>query len=167
MHILLSLSSCLTINFPYLLALALFASGLFASGSVSNLFACKQPNGQTKLAGSSSGFVGVDAPFDYVTSSLTFDPSQHPGLLTGCQVIGGGLAGLTVATGFVENPAVSVAVSEADSFYEIDNGNLSQTSVHDTYFTAAPPSISQPLIDWGVLTVPQVVCLDELHFQFV
>ena len=68
-----------------------------------------------------------------------------------------------MATRLAENPAVSVAVIEGGSFYEIDNGNFSQIPAYDSYFTSAPPSTSQPLIDWGIVTVPQVVCLQELH----
>ncbi len=154
-----SISSHLVMNFLYLLPLA-----LFPSGTLSDFFAYKQPNGQTKLAGSSFGLLGVNATFDYVVRSLVFDPSRSVGLLTENQVIGGGTAGLTVAARLAENAAVSVAVIEGGSFYEIDNGNFSQIPAYDSYFAVSPPSTSQPLIDWGIITVPQAVCRIELHF---
>ena len=71
MHILLTLSRCLTMNFLYLLPLTLFPSGV-----LSDFFAYKQQNGQTKLAGSSFGVLGIDAAFDYVVSSVTFSHHQ-------------------------------------------------------------------------------------------
>ncbi len=57
----------------------------------------------------------------------------------------------------------SVAVIEAGSFYELDNGNLSQIPSDDVLFTSAAPvqrSI-QPLVDWGFITQPQPVSLLE------
>ena len=56
--------------------------------------------------GSSFGVPGVNASFDYV-------------------IVGGGTAGLTLATRLAENPAVTVAVIEAGGFYEEDNGDIS------------------------------------------
>ncbi|MCJ1316773.1 hypothetical protein MMC15_002094 [Xylographa vitiligo] len=112
-------------NFLYLFALA-----VFPSCALSDIFAHKLSNGQTKLAGSSFGVLGIDATFDYV-------------------IIGGGTAGLTVAARLAENPAFSVAVIEGGSFYEIDNGNHSQIPA------APPPYSSQPLLDWDIVTAPQ------------
>ena len=149
-------------NFLYLLALTLFPSGV-----LSDLFVYKLPNGQTKLAGSSFGLLGVDATFDYVVRNPMLDSSQPGGLLTWCQVIGGGTAVLTVATRLAEDPSASVAVIEGGSFYEIDNSNISQIPAFDTYFSVSPPSTSQPLIDWGIVTAPQDVCLEELHSLFI
>ncbi|MCJ1390735.1 hypothetical protein MMC18_003596 [Xylographa bjoerkii] len=118
-------------NFFTLLAFCIFPYIAF-----SDLFAFQEPSGQTKLAGSSFGVLGFNATFDYV-------------------IIGGGLAGLTVAKRLAENPDISVAVIEAGSFYEIDNGSFSQIPAYDGYFTENPPSTAQPLIDWGIVTLPQ------------
>ncbi|KAI4248897.1 MAG: hypothetical protein L6R40_000909 [Gallowayella cf. fulva] len=58
------------------------------------------------LLGSSFGVPGTNATYDYV-------------------IVGGGTAGLTIATRLAQDPTVSVAVVEAGGFYEIDNGNRS------------------------------------------
>ena len=48
---------------------------------------------------------------------------------------------------------------EGGSFYEIDNSNISQIPAFDSEFSVSPPSTSQPLIDWGIVTAPQDVYL--------
>ena len=73
--------------------------------------------------------------------------------------MGGGTAGLTVAERLAEDPAISVAVIEAGSFYEIDNGNYSQIPVDDAFYAGSSSSQIQPLIDWGIVTEPQSVML--------
>lgn len=62
--------------------------------------------GVGNVLGTAFGAPGTNATFDYV-------------------IVGGGTAGLTIATRLAEDPAVSVAVVEAGGFYEIDNGNRS------------------------------------------
>ncbi|MCJ1381062.1 hypothetical protein MMC17_004171 [Xylographa soralifera] len=116
--------------------LILLAFFIFPYIAFSDIFVFQQPNGQTKLAGSLFGVLGINATFDYV-------------------IVGGGLAGLTVAKRLAETPDITVAVIEAGSFYEIDNGNFSQIPAYDGYFTESPPSTAQPLIDWGIVTLPQ------------
>ncbi|KAL8800725.1 MAG: hypothetical protein Q9182_004968 [Xanthomendoza sp. 2 TL-2023] len=73
------------------------------------------------------------------------------------QIIGGGTAGLTVAERLAENPQLSVAVVEGGSFYELDNGNLSQIPAYDVQFSSADPASIQPLVDWGIIASPQTV----------
>jgi choline dehydrogenase len=90
-----------------------------------------------KLLGSSFGVPG-NATYDYV-------------------VVGGGNAGLTVAARLAENPAISVAVIEAGSFYEVENGNLSQIPAYDTSWTGKDPQ-DVNRVDWGFVTEPQEVC---------
>lgn len=51
----------------------------------------------------------------------------------------------------------SVAVIEAGSFYEIDNGNLSQIPQAAIDYSNASVSGIQPLVDWGIVTPPQPV----------
>ena len=91
-----------------------------------------------QLAGSSFGVPNEPAAFDYV-------------------IIGGGTAGLTVASRLSEDPANSVAVIEAGGFYEITNGNLSQIPGDDVRWTSKSTSDVNPLVDWGFNTTPQAV----------
>ncbi|KAI5867011.1 putative glucose-methanol-choline oxidoreductase [Durotheca rogersii] len=88
------------------------------------------------LTGSSFGIPGDDATYDYV-------------------VVGGGTAGLTIATRLVEQKAGSVAVVEAGTFYELGNGNLSQVPATDYVYVGKSPDDWQPLADWGYVTTPQ------------
>lgn len=94
--------------------------------------------GRGQLLGSTFGLPGTNATFDYV-------------------VVGGGTAGLTIATRLASNPAVSVAVIEAGGFYEIDNGNRSIVPGYSSFYTGADPTNYQPLVDWGFVTEPQPV----------
>ena len=89
-----------------------------------------------RLLGSSFGVPGSNQTFDYV-------------------VLGGGNAGLTIATRLAET--ATVAVIEAGSFYEIDNGNISQIPAFDAFFTGKDLDDFNPLIDWGFRTTPQAV----------
>jgi choline dehydrogenase len=91
------------------------------------------------ILGSSFGVPGNNATFDYI-------------------VVGGGTAGLTLATRLVEQQAGSVAVIEAGGFYEIDNGNISQVPASDGTYTGRSKTDWQPLVDWGYITTPQAVC---------
>ncbi|RDW83550.1 GMC family oxidoreductase [Aspergillus mulundensis] len=88
------------------------------------------------LVGTSFGVPGTNATFDYI-------------------VVGGGTAGLTLATRLAEQQSGSVAVVEAGGFYEVDNGNISQVPATGTYYTGRSPTDWQPLIDWGYVTTPQ------------
>ncbi|KAF7177335.1 hypothetical protein CNMCM7691_005294 [Aspergillus felis] len=88
------------------------------------------------LLGTFFGTPGTDATFDYV-------------------IVGGGNAGLTVASRLAQDRSVSVAVVEAGSFYEIDNGNKSVVPGYAPYFAGLDPEDYQPLIDWGFVTTPQ------------
>lgn len=98
---------------------------------------------QGPILGTSFGIPGANATFDYV-------------------IVGGGTAGLTVATRLAEDPSISVAVIEAGGFYEVDNGNLSVVPGTASYFTGTSPTNFQPLVDWGFLTTPQAVQPSEL-----
>ena len=90
------------------------------------------------ILGTAFGAPGTNATFDYV-------------------IVGGGTAGLTIATRLASDPAISVAVIEAGGFYEIDNGNRSTVPGYATYYTGSDPSNYQPLVDWGFTTVAQTV----------
>ncbi|KAL9078893.1 MAG: hypothetical protein Q9157_002188 [Trypethelium eluteriae] len=60
-----------------------------------------------------------------------------------------------MAERLTEDTNYTVAVIEAGSFYEFDNANYSQIPAYDTYYSSASPSNIQPLVDWGIITVPQ------------
>ena len=96
--------------------------------------------GRGGVLGSAFGAPGTNATFDYV-------------------IVGGGTAGLTIATRLAEDPAISVAVVEAGGFYETDNGNRSVVPGYGNFYTGADPNNYQPLVDWGFVTEPQEVSL--------
>jgi choline dehydrogenase len=73
-------------------------------------------------------------------------------------VVGGGTAGLAIATRLAEDSSKLVAVIEAGSFYEIGNGNLSQIPVYGPAFSGKSPYDIAPLVDWAFITTPQTVC---------
>ena len=93
-----------------------------------------------RLLGSSFGVPGRNATFEYI-------------------VVGGGTAGLTLATRLAEQQSGRVAVIEAGNFYEISNGNISQVPATDGAYTGRSKDDWQPLIDWGYVTTPQAVSL--------
>lgn len=108
-----------------------------------NLFAYSN---QGPLLGTSFGSPGTNATFDYI-------------------VVGGGNAGLTIASRLAENQTASVAVIEAGGFYEIDNGNYSIVPGYSSFYTGSDPTDYQPLIDWGFNTEPQPGSGDRvLHY---
>ena len=93
------------------------------------------------LLGTSFGVANINRTFDYI-------------------VVGGGNAGLTLASRLPEDPTKLVAVVEAGSFYELTNGNLSQLPSDDIYWDGKSPLDVNPGVDWGFVTTPQVVsCL--------
>ena len=96
----------------------------------------------------SFGVPGINASYDYV-------------------VIGGGTAGLTIASRLAEDPALRIAVVEEGGFYELDNGNLSTVPANCTAFAGMNPNDTNPLVDWGFITVPQVVCLFQRYWTIL
>ncbi len=87
------------------------------------------------LIGSHFGIPFFNATFDYV-------------------VVGGGTAGLTIATRLAQNSAFSVAVIEAGGFAAFNNGNLSSIPAFNAYWVGKSPGEKNPLIDWGMETEP-------------
>ncbi|KAK6412429.1 hypothetical protein LTR81_013556 [Elasticomyces elasticus] len=86
--------------------------------------------------GSSFAVNGENATYDYV-------------------IVGGGTAGLAIATRLAQGERYSVAVLEAGGFYEIDNGNRSVVPGYDFYSNGATLDGANPQIDWMLLTTPQ------------
>lgn len=80
-------------------------------------------------------------------------------------VVGGGTAGLTLATRLAEDGRYSVAVIEAGGFSDFDNGNLSSVPGNAAYYIGAEPLTRNPLIDWEIYTedVPVRLHLLTLH----
>ncbi|RDW60603.1 glucose-methanol-choline oxidoreductase [Coleophoma cylindrospora] len=98
------------------------------------------------LIGSSFGVPGNNATFDYI-------------------IVGGGTAGLTLATRLAEQQKGRVAVIEAGSFYEIGNGNISQVPAGAGAYSGKAKDDWQPLVDWGYITTPQPGAYgDEIHY---
>ena len=95
-----------------------------------------RPAGRT--LGSSFGIPGVETSYDYV-------------------IVGGGNAGLVIASRLVEQNAGSVAVIEAGTVYELGNGNTSEVPANSA-FAGKDPNDWEPRSDWGYTTIPQAVC---------
>jgi len=72
-------------------------------------------------------------------------------------VVGGGTAGLVVATRLAEDASKSVAVIEAGTFYEISNSNLSQIPLFGPGGAGKSPFDTFPFVDWQFQTTPQAV----------
>lgn len=70
-------------------------------------------------------------------------------------IVGGGTAGLTIASRLAENHALSVAVIEAGGFYEVDSGNISVVPGYSTFYAGTDPNDTDPRIDWNFVTTPQ------------
>ena len=121
----------------YIMRAILFAFGSLACAALATRSNISNQQAKRTL-GSSFGIPGDNRTFDYV-------------------IVGGGTAGLVIATRLVEANAGSVAVVEAGSFYEISNGNLSEVPATDGAFAGSGLHDWQPLIDWGYHTTPQVV----------
>jgi len=87
--------------------------------------------------GSSFGVAGENAAYDYV-------------------VVGGGTAGLTVATRLAQDGRYTIAVLEAGGFSDIDNGNHS--SVPGYAFAGLSTTLEgvNPKVDWMDMTTTQV-----------
>ena len=71
-------------------------------------------------------------------------------------IVGGGTAGLTVASRLSENSKIRVAVVEAGGYYEQDSGNNSVVPGYAAYGANPDPLTANdtPLIDWGFVTAP-------------
>lgn len=114
--------------------LSLFLCIAAAAGSANLLTYVDESVGN--VLGTAFGAPGTNATFDYV-------------------IVGGGTAGLAIATRLASDPAISVAVIEAGGFYEVDDGNRSTIPGYANYYTGSDHNNYNPLADWGFVTVPQ------------
>ena len=78
-------------------------------------------------------------------------------------IVGGGLAGLTLASRLSEDANTSVAVIEAGGFYEQLDGNISQIPADDGMWTSSKStSYANPLVDWRFNTTPQAGAFNQV-----
>ncbi|PBP24868.1 GMC oxidoreductase [Diplocarpon rosae] len=82
------------------------------------------------LPASLAGALGATSTYDYV-------------------IVGGGTAGLAMASRLSENSSISVAVVEAGSLYQVTNPLLSSTPAGDVFWAGSNPSDTNPLVDWN------------------
>ncbi|KUL82148.1 hypothetical protein ZTR_10701 [Talaromyces verruculosus] len=75
----------------------------------------------------------IDASFDYV-------------------VVGGGTAGLTIATRLAQAGKYSITVIEAGTFPELVDSNYGSIPADAAYFLGANPETNNLMIDWGMHT---------------
>lgn len=107
-----------------------------AAASQASALSWQQPSGLPPY-GTFFGVPGLNATYDYI-------------------IVGGGTAGLTVASRLAENASLSVAVIEAGTFSEISNGNNSQVPAYSVKGIAGGEYVN-PWADWELETVEQPV----------
>ncbi|KAI0194222.1 hypothetical protein F4808DRAFT_474846 [Astrocystis sublimbata] len=112
-----------------------------ALSTISTAAAIPHDSSLTGVLGSSFGIPGQDYEFDYI-------------------VVGGGTAGLAVASRLSQQHTLRIGVIEAGSFYETTNGNLSEIPAFDNWFSGKDVNNWQPNIDWGFITEPQPALLN-------
>ena len=88
------------------------------------------------ILGALEGAVGVNTSYDYV-------------------VVGGGTAGLAIATRLAEDASTTVAIIEAGSIYEVTSPVLASTPGGDVIFCGSDITDNNPVVDWSFLTEPQ------------
>ncbi|KAI4247654.1 MAG: hypothetical protein L6R42_009553, partial [Xanthoria sp. 1 TBL-2021] len=119
--------------------LSILATSIYSAPTSSNIHA-------RRLLGSSFGVPGNNATYEYI-------------------IVGGGTAGLTLATRLAEQQSGRVAVIEAGGFYEIGNGNNSQIPAFAGVSAGKAEEDWQPLVDWGYVTTPQAgLDGDAIHY---
>ena len=97
----------------------------------------------------------MSAPQNPHTSSTT--NVSDKGNVFDYVIVGGGTAGLTIASRLVQGSSLTVAVIEAGGSYEKDNGIFSTTPGYCVVGAGTDTSSYNPLVDWGIATEPQKV----------
>ena len=82
-------------------------------------------------------------------------------------IVGGGTAGLTIASRLSEHSHLQIAIVEAGGFYETDSGNNSVVPGYASYGANTSPAAANdtPLIDWGFVTAP-MAALNGRSFHY-
>lgn len=90
--------------------------------------------------------LSTSAPFEYSPVQSSYDYI----------IVGGGTAGLTLASRLSENPHIQIAVIEAGGYSETDSGNKSVVPGYAGYGNSVDPATANDtlLIDWGFVTAP-------------
>ncbi|KAF6228247.1 hypothetical protein HO133_007977 [Letharia lupina] len=123
---------------------------------------------RTRLRSTAFGIPGQDAVYDYVGKKIYRPCFKIIKLTYRLKVVGGGTAGITIASRLAENSSLSVAIIEAGGFYEVDNGNYSVLPglyFASPFYAATETFPEQPLVDWGLLSTSQAGALDrKIHY---
>ncbi|KAH8692040.1 putative GMC oxidoreductase [Talaromyces proteolyticus] len=106
---------------------------LFAGSIVASQLSYRESITGINLLGSHFGIPTLNASFDYV-------------------VVGGGTAGLTIATRLAQAGKYSIAVIEAGTLPELIDSNCSTIPASAANFLGANPKTNNPMIDWGMHT---------------
>lgn len=96
--------------------------------------------------GNNFGIPGRNASYDYV-------------------IVGGGTAGLALATRLAEDTSLTIAVIEAGGFYQEDFGNISSVPGLGLTYTSPTTLLTHafPAVDWGITTTPQHGLQDQIY----
>jgi choline dehydrogenase len=98
-------------------------------------------------------------------SSLTLPAERGGNALFDYIIVGGGNAGLTLASRLSENSTVRVTVIEAGTFYERVTGNESIIPGNGGLYEGKAANIMNPLVEWGFITTPQAVRLASSYLM--
>lgn len=126
------------------MSLLSFSTAALALAAQASAISWEQPRGSPPY-GSAFGLPGLNATYDYV-------------------IVGGGTAGLVVASRLAENSSLSIAVIEAGTFSEISNGNNSQVPAYSVRGIGGGEYVN-PWADWELDTTEQPVCSCDAYIR--